>query len=266
MLYMDYFPTFASVFPLFINYFFHYTENMHPVLFISLGPGEPELITVKGLKALQEADCIFCPETRIPAGDAGISISRAATILRQLDIREEKISRFALKMSKQRTEALAAYDATFAEVLKLHREGKKVCVTAEGDAGFYASIHYLYERLQKAGCPVEHIAGVPAFIAAGARAGIHIASGDETLTVVPGTATTDEITRLVAHKGAIVIMKLSKCQLAVREIFKLHPEYAYHYFENVGTPSEVYLNELTLIENRPFPYFSILIIRRQEED
>ena len=36
---------------------------MFPVIFVSLGPGEPELITVKGLKALQTADCIFCPET-----------------------------------------------------------------------------------------------------------------------------------------------------------------------------------------------------------
>ena len=37
--------------------------QMFPVIFVSLGPGEPELITVKGLKALQTADCIFCPET-----------------------------------------------------------------------------------------------------------------------------------------------------------------------------------------------------------
>ena len=36
---------------------------MFPVIFVSLGPGEPELITVKGLTALQAADCIFCPET-----------------------------------------------------------------------------------------------------------------------------------------------------------------------------------------------------------
>lgn len=39
--------------------------QMFPVIFVSLGPGEPELITVKGLKALQTADCIFCPETLV---------------------------------------------------------------------------------------------------------------------------------------------------------------------------------------------------------
>ena len=40
----------------------------NPVIFVSLGPGEPDLITLKGLKALQNADCIFCPETRTANG------------------------------------------------------------------------------------------------------------------------------------------------------------------------------------------------------
>lgn len=50
--------------------------QMFPVIFVSLGPGEPELITVKGLKALQTADCIFCPETLAKDGNR---VSRAAT-------------------------------------------------------------------------------------------------------------------------------------------------------------------------------------------
>ena len=47
----------------------------NPVIFVSLGPGEPDLITLKGLKALQNADCIFCPETRTISGQI---FSRAA--------------------------------------------------------------------------------------------------------------------------------------------------------------------------------------------
>ena len=58
---------------------------MFPVIFVSLGPGEPELITVKGLTALQAADCIFCPETLTKDGNR---VSRAADILSQLDIPE----------------------------------------------------------------------------------------------------------------------------------------------------------------------------------
>ena len=44
------------------------THMSYPICFVSLGPGDPELITLKGLKALQNADCIFCPETRTTSG------------------------------------------------------------------------------------------------------------------------------------------------------------------------------------------------------
>ena len=100
---------------------------MFPITFVSLGPGEAELITLKGLKALQAADCIFCPET--PARD-GRPLSRAADIMLRLDIPAGHIRRFSLPMSKQRTDALNAYDRVYAEALSLHHAGRKVAVVA----------------------------------------------------------------------------------------------------------------------------------------
>ena len=89
---------------------------MFPVIFVSLGPGEPELITVKGLTALQAADCIFCPETLTKDGNR---VSRAADILSQLDIPENTVRRFPLPMSKLREKALLHPPATRKE--SLHR-------------------------------------------------------------------------------------------------------------------------------------------------
>ncbi len=238
---------------------------MYPVIFVSLGPGDPELITLKGWKALQEADCIFCPETQSKSSGNPRSVSRAAAILRQLDIEEKRICRFPLPMSRQRAEAQAAYDNAFAEIAALHRNERKVCVAVEGDAGFYASIHYIYERLQKNDIEVEHIAGVPAFIAAGAWAGIHMASGDETLTVLPGTATAGEVMDCIDRQGVVVIMKLSKCAQAIRELLQLRPDYSYHYFENVSTDNDVYLTATDEIDARTFPYFSMLVVRKPGE-
>lgn len=94
----------------------------NPVIFVSLGPGEPELITLKGLKALQNADCIFCPETRTANGRI---FSRAADILHALDIPDTTLSRFALPMSKNREQAFAAYDKVYSEASLLHKENKK---------------------------------------------------------------------------------------------------------------------------------------------
>jgi len=233
----------------------------NPVLFVSLGPGEPELITLKGLKALQNADCIFCPETRTANGR---TLSRAADILHALDIPDNRIRRFPLPMSKNREQAFAAYDKVHAETVRLYKENKKVCIVAEGDAGFYSSVHYVFDKLQTNDIPVEHIAGIPAFIAAAARAGLHIASQEERLTVIPGIATAEEIEKYIGKRTTVVIMKLSQCAAEVHHCIHLHPEYAYHYFENVGTANEIYSNDISLIDERTFPYFSILIIRQPE--
>ena len=234
--------------------------NHSPILFISLGPGDPELITLKGWKALQAADIVFCPET---AGRDGQRTSRAADIVRRLDVGDNHIRRFLLPMSKRREAALEAYDGVYAQARALQDEGVRVCIVAEGDAGFYSSVHYVFERLQADGRAVEHVAGIPAFIAAGALAGLHTASQEQRLTVLPGTETAQELERLVGDGGTVVVMKLSQCADEVHRCIRLHPEYTYHYFENVGTPAEFYTCDSATVVARHFPYFSLMIVQRQ---
>lgn len=145
----------------------------HPIRFVSLGPGEPDLITLKGLKALQGADCIFCPATMTQDGK---SSSRALSILNTLGF-SDTVQCFRLPMDKDRTLALRSYEAVYESSKILRAEGQNVVIVAEGDAGLYSSIHYIYDKLQQDDIPVEQIAGIPAFIASGAMAGLHRQSG-----------------------------------------------------------------------------------------
>ena len=123
-------------------------ENTGKIFGISLGPGDPELITLKALKALNAVDVIFCPGTK--SGEGRMK-SRALDILRQLEVDETKIRLFQVPMSRDRQEALCAYDRVCGEVLELVRSGKSVGITAEGDACFYSSAHYMYGQLAQAG-------------------------------------------------------------------------------------------------------------------
>ena len=77
---------------------------MHPISIISLGPGDPELITLKGLRRLRQADAIYCPATVQPDGSLA---SRAADILRALDIDLAAIRPFPVAMRDDRAAALA---------------------------------------------------------------------------------------------------------------------------------------------------------------
>lgn len=231
------------------------------IIGVSLGPGEPELITWKALKVLKEADVIYCPGTRDKNGQIQ---SHARDILRCLPVEQNKIRIFSLPMSRKREEALTVYDQVCEEILSCLSEDKKVAITAEGDACFYASAHYMYDQLQKSGYPVEMVAGVPAFIAAGASRGIHLVKQQERMLVIPGDVKVEELLEAIVAKRTLVIMKVPLGEAELRPFIARHKELQYHYFERVGTSAEYYSSDPEEILSRSFTYFSILVIRCPE--
>lgn len=233
-------------------------ENKGKVTGVSLGPGEPDLITLKALNALNEADVIFCPGTITSDGHQK---SRSMDILRCLPVEFSKIRIFHVPMSRNREEALRAYDRVCEEVIRLVGEGKSVALTAEGDACFYSSANYMYEKLQQAGYPVDMVAGVPAFIAAGASVGLHLVKQQERLLVIPGDVLVEELLESVVAKRTLVIMKVPLGESVLRPFIARHPELQFHYFEQVGTSEEFHTTVPEEILSRNFTYFSILVIR-----
>lgn len=113
-----------------------------PVYFVSLGPGDPELITLKALNILRQSHSIFYPATRTRQGEV---ISRAADILRALDIPESALCPFILPMSKDRSFAHQAYDGAYEEVVKLYDGKKNDCHRCRRGCGLLF-VYTLYTR------------------------------------------------------------------------------------------------------------------------
>lgn len=164
-------------------------------------------------------------------------------------------------MSKDRRFANRAYDELCSEIASQVAGGKTVAVTAEGDSGFYSSGNYMFGKLASMGITTSVIAGVPAFIAAGAVSGLHIVKQEEKLVVLPGTASEQELHDLITTNHVVVIMKLSQCTREVHEFIRQYPEAEYHYYQNVGTTDEIHQTERDTLLNMDFPYFSLMIIR-----
>lgn len=230
----------------------------NPVVFASLGPGDPELVTLKSLKYLKEADCIYFPATSATGGEI---VSRARNILEALGIKGDALHPFRLPMSKKREEAQKIYNEIALECIRLYNEGKKVAITAEGDAGFYSSGQYIYAKLTENGVPVQQLPGVPAFIASAAFAGLHVVKQEEPLLVLPGIVGAAELEQALQEGKTVVIMKLSQCETAVKAC--MHPDSAYqwHYFENVGLDTAFYSSNIPVIRAKKFPYFSLMIVK-----
>ena len=117
----------------------------HPIYFVSLGPGDAELITLKSLHALQQADIIYCPST---VREPDKILSRAATLLHKLDIKGD-IHLFSLPMSKDRTKAIKVYRQLFVKMSLEQNEGKRMPEAVEGEAGIYDSVHYVLTHIEE---------------------------------------------------------------------------------------------------------------------
>lgn len=227
-----------------------------PIAFLSLGPGDPELLTVKAARLLQAADIVLVPATM---GKDGNPTSRAAQIVSEW-CSKEKVHLYALPMSKERQAAQVAYDVLYQDVVRLYYEGQQVVVAVEGDVSIYASIHYILERLQSTGVPVIQVAGIPSFIAAAATAGISLICQHERMVVLPGDADIAELERLLTSRHVVVVMKLSQCQQVLKDYLLQHPDTVCHYFENIGTPETFHTTEHNEIRSRQMPYFSLSIL------
>lgn len=229
------------------------------VNFISLGPGSSGYVTTQVVRTLLNADKIYCFAVN--------GKSRAAETIAETGIESSRIITIDIMMNADRSAAMKVYDHTAYDIEKDWQEGLSVSVATEGDTGIYATTHYVMDRLAERNVPVYQMPGIPSFIAAASIAGLHLVKLNERLLVIPGHVTEKDIVQHIENNTNIVIMKLSIATEAVHKCMLHHPEYHYHYFENVGSTgqdAEKYLTDINQLIQIQYPYFSLMIIQKRK--
>ena len=143
---------------------------------LGVGPGDPELITLKALRLLRAASLVV-----YPAPEEGESLTRAIVAPHLDGGREEMAIR--MPMSAARFPADAIYDRAAAAIAARAAGGGDVAVLCEGDPFLYGSFMYLFARLAER-VPVEAVPGVSSLTACAARLGFPLAARDDVLSVI----------------------------------------------------------------------------------
>jgi precorrin-2 C20-methyltransferase / precorrin-3B C17-methyltransferase len=177
---------------------------------VGVGPGDPELLTLKARRVIEAAAVVAYPTAR-----HGRSVSRriAAPFIRDDQIEVA----LTFPVTTEETESAEAYEAALAgfyeesaAVLAQHLDaGRDVAVLCEGDPFFYGSYMYLHERLAHR-YETEVIPGVTSFSAAAAAAGTPLAKRDDVFTVLPGTLPADALASSLRGADAAVVLKLGR--------------------------------------------------------
>ncbi|MFR9524111.1 MAG: precorrin-2 C(20)-methyltransferase [Rikenellaceae bacterium] len=233
----------------------------NPIIFVSLGPGDPELITLKGLRALQEAEVILTPATRSSNNTVA---SRSKDIITSLEIDHSKIELFYVPMSRMRQATIDAYQQVAAKANGLANKGLKVVITAEGDAAFYSSAQYIEEMLWEMGAQTSRVAGVPAFIDCARLASTHIVNQDTSFEVIARVESPEVLTHAMNQDKSIVLMKISQWEESIKAVIAQSHSHTFHYVESCGVDGkEFYTCDKEVILDRKFPYFAIILIKQE---
>jgi precorrin-2/cobalt-factor-2 C20-methyltransferase len=224
------------------------------VLGLGVGPGDPELITVKALRLLRQAAVVA-----YPAPETGASFARAILARWLSPAQREIVIRMPLESA--RFPAQAVYDEAARRIGAELAGDRDVAVLCQGDPFFYGSFMYLFGRLAER-FPVDVVPGVSSLTACAAAARWPLAAREDALIVLPAGLGEHQLMCRLAEVQAAAIIKLGRHFAKVRSVLEtLGLAADACYVERASLASERVL-PLDRVDAASVPYFSMILLHR----
>jgi precorrin-2 C20-methyltransferase/precorrin-3B C17-methyltransferase len=228
---------------------------------VGLGPGDPELVTVKAARLIGAADVIAYHSAR-----HGRSVARAIAepYLRGDQVEEQLI----YPVTTETTDHPGGYEGAMEEFyssaaarLVAHLEaGRDVALLAEGDPLFYSSYMHMHKRIDGR-FRTEIVPGVTSVSAASAALAMPLVEGEDVLTVLPGTLEREELASRLRQAGAVTIMKIGrsyeKVRTALKDTGRLEQAY---YVERASGGARQVIERAGDVDPAAVPYMSLVIV------
>jgi precorrin-2/cobalt-factor-2 C20-methyltransferase len=235
------------------------------LLGVGVGPGDPELMTLKAMRALGDADVVaFFAK----AGNASHSRAIASAHLRagvtELPLYYPVTTELPSCSAGYRDAIRNFYDAGAAAIAAHLDAGRTVAVICEGDPLFYGSYMHLHTRLTPR-FAAEIVAGVTGMSGCWSAAGMPIAQGDDVFTVLPATLPEGELTRRLADADAAVVMKVGRHLPKLRRALDRSGRLPRAIYIERGTMADAKMIPLSAKPDDEAPYFAVVLVPGWEE-
>ncbi|NLR92987.1 precorrin-2 C(20)-methyltransferase [Flammeovirga agarivorans] len=228
---------------------------------ISLGPGDPDLITMKGYKLLQFVDKIYYPGSIFQGGRKS---SYSLQIMENYDLPQDKLVGFYLEMTIDRVHVHPVYEETFQKIKKDVLEGLDVAIVCEGDLSTYSSFSYLLEKFQQTDISISLVPGISSFHLGAAEIQQPLALLGETIHVLPILKSTKVLEDALKVSDTVVLMKIRSVMGHIQPILE-RGDINFTYCEKLGTAEQFITSSIDKVQERTIPYFSLLIIKKNKQ-
>nr|WP_156887629.1 precorrin-2 C(20)-methyltransferase [Propionicicella superfundia] len=236
-------------------------DSTPTLLGVGVGPGDPELVTLKAVSALHSADVVLVPATEASGTDPGRAEQIVATACPSVTGR---IRRIPFSMAQRRgvgTRRRKAWEASAQAAEEAFADGARtVAFATVGDPSVYSTFSYLAAHVQAAvpGLTVEVVPGITAMQALAAVSRTPLVEGRETLTLVPATAGLEAVTAALDHSDTIVAYKGGRQLAELLALLRARKRDGVLGVD-VGRPGQS-LTPLSAVSTDEAPYFSTVLV------
>ena len=220
---------------------------------VGIGPGDPELLTLKAVRLIRKGDVIAVPGKE-PEKSVAYKIASGAVP----EIAEKEIIGIDMPMTKDKDVLAKAHQEGVKTLEHLVDQGKIVVFLTLGDPTIYCTFSYLQHILEKDSYDIELVPGVTSMTAAAARLSISLTEWDEPLHVLPATHKAEEIKDL---DGTVVLMKSASRMKEVKELVKGTGRQAQAVI-NCGMEGETMCRTLEEVPDNA-GYFALVIAKKE---
>ena len=229
---------------------------------IGVGPGDPELITVKSARILHQVDVIFAASST--KNDYSLAVSIARHHIRE----ETPVIMLPFPMTKDREEAQTAWKSNAAAIIESLEQGKNAAFITLGDSMTYSTYGYVLKYIQAAAphIRIETIPGITSYQAAAARLNTPLVEGEESLLVMSGVKGGNRLREFCGKPENVVFLKayrnVKDISLALEETGLSENSVA---ITHCGLPEEEIIRDLSQLNDKPPGYWTLIIAKRNKE-
>lgn len=227
---------------------------------IGVGPGDPELITVKALRLMKECPVIAYPKKRMGGKSYALEIVEL-----YVNTAEKNMLGLVFPMTKDQATLDREWSKTVSLCWEHLKEGRDIAFVTEGDPNLYSTFIHMARLMQEhhPEVPIVSVPGISSVLGAAARLGIHLAEGDEQVAIVPATNDRAAMKKAIEDHDAIVFIKVAKVMdLMIDVLEELELADKASVVMKVTSSDEMIWRNIRELKGQELEYLTLMAVRK----
>ncbi|MCK8817369.1 precorrin-2 C(20)-methyltransferase [Natroniella sulfidigena] len=226
---------------------------------LGVGPGDPELLTLKAKRVLEEVDMICTPQSKKGRDSVALQI-----VKEEVDC-QGRVKELLFPMIHDQDELNKFWDQATEEMVTLLEEGQDLAFITIGDPLLYSTYIYVLERIKNnhPEIEVETVPGITSIAASSSRVNIPLTEKDEKLVIVPATYDHDKLEEIIKQNENIVLLKVAKYYDQIVELLtELELQENAWFVSRCGQEDELITKDLDSLVGTDIDYLSMMIVKK----